>query len=269
MNEIYLVATAHSDVYGKKRLDNLISKIKPAQICIEADSDSIAECDSRFLENPDKILEEYKAKIGNIRNNVASQFKSNKAIYENSELTEIADLLFYGDVGQRVVGFEFKSPMHHPLRQEYGLHFIDLKYDGEYPYAPVYWKNLIKSNFPSSWENFWLEQDYFSYVKRGFETLMEEHNDRVKSAYCRWEDFEGRNDINRELLPFRQNVSDYEKHIYDPKREEHMAKQIREIFLSSTGPLLAVTGIMHFHDLFYRLEDFKPIAFPLIESDNI
>jgi len=269
MNEIYLVGTHHCDVYGKKRLDNLISKIKPSQICIEASSNSIADCDSRFLENPDKIFDEYKSEIGNIRNRLMKQFKSNNAIYEDSELTEIADLIFYGDIGQRVVGFEFKSPVHHRLRQEYDLHFIDLDYNGEYPYAPFIWKNLIKSNFPGSWENLWQEHDYLSYVKKGFKTLMEEHNERVKSDYYRWEDFEGRNDIRRQLLQFCQNVSDYEKHIYDPKREEHMAKQIRDIFLSSTGPLLAVTGLMHFHNLFYRLEDFKPIAFPLIESDNI
>ena len=154
-------------------MDNLISKIRPSQICIEASPNSIADCDSRFLKNPDKILDEYKMETVNIKNNLAKKFKSDNAVYEDSELAEISDLIFYGDIGQRVVGFEFKSPIHHPLRQEYGLHFIDAEYEGEYSYAVFTWKNLIKSNFPKSWEDLWQEHDYLSYVKKGFKALMQ------------------------------------------------------------------------------------------------
>jgi hypothetical protein len=257
MKGLYLTRIEPRDIYGKKLLDQLITALKPSDICVQTTSGLIASCDKRFIENPDLIKTTHLEETEKIKKKLEQLLTDDSATFDETTLTQLAILTLYGEIGKKTIGFEFKAPQNHPLKKEFQIHNIG--YDFEYTFQKKeMWYRLIKSNFPDKWNDVWMGTEYLHHANKGFLFLLEKHNEKITAYYDK---YDVENENNFEFLSAEQVTE-------EEKREEYMAQRIREISHNAKGAVLAINDVRHDLRVYNQLKDLNPIAFPLYAIKN-
>lgn len=260
--QLYVIGTCHVDLKGPKRLEALLREISPDIIALEFHKDREISLKKKkgFLDREDKEMEEILKKSGipltpkqkKIILEISRKFNSLTG-YEFTTSRNYADThpdsrLEYIDLSVFRKGFqEFKEVFSGLMSEEFSEIIRD-------PNARKYFLDRI-SEGKNAFLQFCVESTDEMYGKMG--ELSEEYRQASDPEVLKMAKKEL---TSSEFQAFKQ--------IYNPKRDEAMAKRIAQIYDNGSHNLVAIVGLAHVPGLNAKISDLNPTIITLADWNN-
>ncbi len=254
-SNLYLVGTVHTDPDGISRLNHLLARLAPKKIFLEISEDRTNKILATSLEDKMKKHEE-----------TLEQWTQQGFILTPEQKSKLVDLIYFknGSSGFEVSSsFEYKKT--NPLTE---IYYVDIVGEGivegmdealersQEPTLEVR-KNVLRGlEYPL--------ENHKADLRKLVELQYKQYHEVASYAYkisCDLDFFE------RELAELSVQAKESLRRVFDPKRDEFIAKGIRKNYCAEKVSL-AIMGASHLDTVAYLLTDLYPSSLLLNETST-